>query len=409
MVYLWTEGDLTGTVTVGRNVGSPQYPYYADYAEGPIFSFGSIDLAIHALNPSSDPLGGNIGAISAWGPISGDFHAAASIAAIDSGDSVTATLDAPSVGTVVEQDSTIRTLHPRPDVPTAVRDAVLAEAATAYGDVLTAKGQIAAGTATLLAQYAAAKATTQSASKAALDKAIGDTTTANAAADLAARESLINAIASEQVARFKQATTSATSLDAARTKAAADLTSFQARTAALRDAVPASLAAAEDARQAGPATLAGLDDDMSKAKADSLAHDDDARQAREKAIAKMIADARLRQIRSVLRYVSLGVTVTALVVCLVFGPPGWAVAGMAATSGACLATSGVISLKLGDYVGAFFDFLGAGLEGATVFRNPQGRLHRPRRRGSRRRIAGRRGSRYNASGVHRSQERRSRR
>ena len=88
---------------------------------------------------------------------------------------------------------------------------------------------MATDTATLLAQYAAAKTATLTASKAALDQAIHDVTTANQSADLAARESLIRAIAAAQVARFKQATTSATSLTAARTKAAADLDGFKAR------------------------------------------------------------------------------------------------------------------------------------------------------------------------------------
>ena len=191
-----------------------------------------------------------------------------------------------------------------------------------------------------MAQYAAAKATTLADSKATLDQAIHDTTAANQAADLAAREALINAIAREQVARHNQAQTAAASLDAARTTAAADLTSFQALTTALRNTVPAALAAAADARQAALDRLAAADDQMSDAKAKSLANEDNIREAREAAITKLIKEQRLRQIRTVLRYVSLGVTVTALAVCLLFGPPGWAVAGMAATSGVCLATSG---------------------------------------------------------------------
>jgi len=111
---------------------------------------------------------GHIGQASAWGPISGEFHAAASIAGVASGGAVTATLTAPQVGSVIENDSTIQTQYPYPDAPDSITDAVLAEAQAVYNEVSAAKTQMATDIADLLAEYAAVKTQTVADSRAAV-------------------------------------------------------------------------------------------------------------------------------------------------------------------------------------------------------------------------------------------------
>ena len=99
--------------TVGRNVGYQQYAYDYLPADEPWIPAAMVDpdLTVHALNPSQDPDGGKISDIAAWGPISGELHAATLIGGVRSGGAVTATLDAPR-GTSAPSSKTTRRSKP---------------------------------------------------------------------------------------------------------------------------------------------------------------------------------------------------------------------------------------------------------------------------------------------------------
>ncbi|MFO7905059.1 MAG: hypothetical protein R6U98_20510 [Pirellulaceae bacterium] len=74
---------------------------------------------------------------------------------VRAGGPVTAPVIAPRVGSIVENDSTIETDHPWPDLPASIVDEILTEGGAAYADVLAARDEMAADIADLLAELAA--------------------------------------------------------------------------------------------------------------------------------------------------------------------------------------------------------------------------------------------------------------
>ncbi|GAB6166376.1 hypothetical protein JCM19992_23760 [Thermostilla marina] len=155
---LWARGDITGYLHAGRNIGchDQYYDYvYSSSSDYDIFAFGSIDAVITADNPSGSELGGRIGSIGSWGAVDGTVRAAHSIGRIRAGGEVSAELIAPQIGSVVENDPSIQTDHPWPELPPSVVDQVLADAQQAYQEVLTARDEVAQSIDQLLGDFAA--------------------------------------------------------------------------------------------------------------------------------------------------------------------------------------------------------------------------------------------------------------
>jgi hypothetical protein len=73
---VWARGDLTGSITAGRNVGAASDSDPPTESAYPIFSYGQISADISALNPAGVIGGGHIGPIGARGGIAGRFDAA---------------------------------------------------------------------------------------------------------------------------------------------------------------------------------------------------------------------------------------------------------------------------------------------------------------------------------------------
>jgi len=178
---VWARGDIAGTITAARNIG--HYDHYYGYAyeaawDYDIFSFGTINAAITATNPSGSPIGGRIGSIGAWGPIDGLIEADHSIQLVRSGDAVSATVLAPYIGSIIEQDSTITTAYPYPDTPESIKADVLAEAQAAYDEVLAVRDELADTIDQLMADFAAEKSDALAdlaQQQAAVDAAIAET------------------------------------------------------------------------------------------------------------------------------------------------------------------------------------------------------------------------------------------
>jgi len=136
--YVWARGNLTGVISAGRNIGRFDGNYYYHPYDYDVFSYGSIDAVIVAPNTS----GGKIGGVGAWYEIDGQVRAATSIGTVHAGDEITATIVAPQIGSVIEDDASLRTSHPYPSTPESIKDAVLAEAATVYGEVVAARAEV---------------------------------------------------------------------------------------------------------------------------------------------------------------------------------------------------------------------------------------------------------------------------
>jgi len=152
--YVWARGNLTGVISAGRNIGRFEGNYYYDPYDYDVFSYGSIDAVIVAPNTS----GGKIGGVGAWYEIAGQVRAATSIGTVHAGDEITATIVAPQIGSVIEDDASLRTSHPYPSTPESIKDAVLAEAATVYGEVLAARAEVGTDIEEALAAIAADRA-----------------------------------------------------------------------------------------------------------------------------------------------------------------------------------------------------------------------------------------------------------
>jgi len=211
VVTVWSRGNLSGSITAGRNVGISLNGGAGTDAYD-VFSFGTISATINALSPDTIPDGGHIGRVGAWGQIGGHFEAADTIHEVRSGDAVTATLIAPNLPTPIEFDSTIATDHPYPDTPASVVDQVLADAAAEYDLVLATKAQVAADISQLQVDFAADKAT----EAAALADMIAEIATSVADAITEAADALAADIALGN-----------THLDTEQSSAQAELTAFQ--------------------------------------------------------------------------------------------------------------------------------------------------------------------------------------
>ncbi len=76
---VWARGDISGTITADRNVG---YDGSVSSDEPVIKSYGDINAVILAYNTTNDPNGGIVGAVHAWGSISGFIGAAHSVGSV---------------------------------------------------------------------------------------------------------------------------------------------------------------------------------------------------------------------------------------------------------------------------------------------------------------------------------------
>jgi hypothetical protein len=133
---VWARGDISGKITAGRNIGHWDQYYGYSYEEGwshDIFAFGQIDAVITANNSSGSPIGGRIGSVAAVGPISGQIDADHAVAYVGSGDTVTATIIAPYIGSVAEFSTSISAI-PYPETPDSIKADVVAKGQAAYDE-----------------------------------------------------------------------------------------------------------------------------------------------------------------------------------------------------------------------------------------------------------------------------------
>ncbi|MHC4406189.1 MAG: Hint domain-containing protein, partial [Planctomycetota bacterium] len=157
---VWARGDISGTITAGRNIGHWDMYYGYGYESGTdfdVFSYGRIDAIITATNPSASPIGGRIGSVGAVGEIDGRIRAAEAIMVVHAGGAVTATLIAPFIGSVTELDAGMATAYQLPDLPASIEADVMAEIDPVYVQVLADRAQLAADITAVFVKLAAAK------------------------------------------------------------------------------------------------------------------------------------------------------------------------------------------------------------------------------------------------------------
>jgi murein DD-endopeptidase MepM/ murein hydrolase activator NlpD len=156
-VQVWTVGDLAGTITADRNIGIDDWTV-GGYGEFPdIFSHGAISATISAYNPQNLPDGGLVGRVVAAGGIGGAITAATAILQVRSGGQVTAAINAPLVGSVIEFDGAVATEYPTPSPPPSFVDELLADAAEVYDLATSWRVSLAAELATAVNDLAAAR------------------------------------------------------------------------------------------------------------------------------------------------------------------------------------------------------------------------------------------------------------
>jgi hypothetical protein len=157
VVQVWTVGDLAGTITADRNIGIDDWTV-GGYGEFPdIFSHGAISATISAANPQNLPDGGFVGRVVAAGGIGGAITAATAILQVRSGGQVTAVINAPLVGSVIEFDGTVATEYPAPSLPPSFVDELLADAAEVFDLATSWRVSLAAELATAANDLTAAR------------------------------------------------------------------------------------------------------------------------------------------------------------------------------------------------------------------------------------------------------------
>ncbi len=157
---VWAGGDITGTIAAGRNIGHWDHHYEYSYSGSSgydIFSYGTINAVITAENPSDSPLGGRIGSVSARESINGLIKASHSIQTVRAGGSVNAGVVAPYIGSIIENDVSLQNMAD-PELPTSIKDEILAEAAEVYDQVLASRDELADDIEELIEEFAAEKA-----------------------------------------------------------------------------------------------------------------------------------------------------------------------------------------------------------------------------------------------------------
>jgi hypothetical protein len=157
VVQVWTVGHLAGTITADRNIGVDDWTV-GGYGEFPdIFSHGAISATISASNPQNLPDGGLVGRVVAAGGIGGSLTAATAILQVRSGAQVTAVINAPLVGSVIEFDGTVATEYPAPSLPPSFVDELLADAAEVFDLATSWRVSLAAELATAVNDLTAAR------------------------------------------------------------------------------------------------------------------------------------------------------------------------------------------------------------------------------------------------------------
>ena len=282
---VWARGDITGTITAGRNIGHYDQPYYVpgSAALPTIFSYGDISAAILATNEED---GGQISGIAAWGSISGRIEASASIGGVRSGEAVSATIIAPQIGPIVENDAMIHTDYP---YPASIKADILAEAAGSHASVLSERALAAAAIDEALADFADARDDALDQLHDALDAARKAAVEANAQARASAQQSLDAQRAATQAAFRDLQANGRALVKSAREEADRDRTMLLAsrnHVRALRDA------AFDEAKKQEAVEKAELDKfgtALTDARTKSLAVSGEQRAIREKNFDEMVA------------------------------------------------------------------------------------------------------------------------
>jgi len=143
---VWAKGDITGVIDANRNVGGHHSETVAlfDGTRFPvIFAGGNIDADIYARNTSQQENGGRVGKIAAHGGITGRVIAREEIEALFASDEIDAILNAPTIGTVSENDPSVQTDYPLPETPASIKADVQAEADAAHAAVIDEQTAIA--------------------------------------------------------------------------------------------------------------------------------------------------------------------------------------------------------------------------------------------------------------------------
>src|SRR5207248_922005 len=114
-----------------------------------VYSYGSINATISAMNAAGASDGGQIGDITAWGAIGGSITAAQQIGTVTSGGTVGATVAAPTMTSPVSNDASLLA-GVIPDTPASVTGDVMAAVGTAHQAALDEQSQFAAAMAAVL-------------------------------------------------------------------------------------------------------------------------------------------------------------------------------------------------------------------------------------------------------------------
>ncbi len=138
---VWARGNISGAITADRNIGYEDQQAIQDDYDYVIFSYGSIDAAILAYNTANTSNGGYVGSIGALGAIGGTIIGQRAVSLVQSGDAVTAFIQAPNLPTVIEFDSTMATNYPLPAVPDSILNEVLADLQAARDQLFADKDQ----------------------------------------------------------------------------------------------------------------------------------------------------------------------------------------------------------------------------------------------------------------------------
>ncbi len=121
ILRVYAKNGIDGSIVAERNIDGGEYYYDGWYGYASILSHGHIDASIAATGTSTwSGNSGHIGSVVAWGRIDGSIWVAQNIDTVRSADLIGAVITAPSVGSVIANDTTVLTQYPMPTVPASV-------------------------------------------------------------------------------------------------------------------------------------------------------------------------------------------------------------------------------------------------------------------------------------------------
>ena len=174
IVAVYGRDGVSGSISADRNIDE-------------VFSHAGIMANLLAGDASvSDPKIGHVREVIAWGSIDQAITATESIDLVRAGGDIDASLNAPVIGSVIENDPTVETDFPLPDVPESIRDEILAELAATLAELEADR----ADAETEIEDASAAFATSRQETADAINEARGETTAAVGQARTKANEEL---------------------------------------------------------------------------------------------------------------------------------------------------------------------------------------------------------------------------